>query len=1008
MKTISIIIVLSFLIVTSFAQVILPNTGIALRSNTAIRNIGIMDAWDTPAVICSTETGCADVIFVVDTSGSMSGKIDELYTEIGEFAFTLESQGYDGAFGIVTFVNTVNFPADDTLFHDPDEFTDVLSHLNGADGGFEHPRDAAYEAINAYFIPDPDTCQKVIIIITDETEEGSSHNNAELIALAFSIPETVHVYLVSPSGHPVEPVCVATGGQWFDIDSYTLDEVLDAVADDIAEFSAITITLHNNTGSNITDMTVELNPYSCIALDNPGDSIQHTGLVPNGDSAIVTWQIDEAFGCTGCNDCFEITVAAGSYTDTIIGCLFVEDCGCPGIIATVIQPRHCGVYSACNSVMFQFEGCFPVDTNTIVLFIDGETIYWHDPRMVYNPANQTLEFIPTVWWAEGTTIEFYVAEAYDVTGCDLRYSQHCTIIIDRTPPGLSITQPFMPPCGSMITDDDSLHFAACAHDNGAGISGLFPMTAEITAPGVPIPVVAMPGLGFLTITLTNGLGFPPTCEADTSWTGFPGIPFEGFQGYGISCLDLAFLGDCDCDDFEDEDYCFDFNVRAGDIRSYLGGPESFTLCFYINDQVDEADCGPNTFDTCCTWYFTDCDPVVPINLISPTNGLTAADCSLYVNLQWTASSVGTPPIYYDVWVDGALVAGNLTSTNHSMGWITNTSATPDTHTWFVIVHNDCGAETTAVWTFIIPQCCEPVLPIFLLSPNDGLTAADCSLYVNLQWTASSVGTPPIYYDIWVDGALVAGNLTSTNHNMGWIINTSATPDTHTWFIIVHNACGAETTAVWTFIIPQCCEPPSPIQPSYPANDFTADCSLDVSLYWNAATSGTPPIYYDVYFDGVLEAANLTSTTHYMGQITNYSDSTETHTWFVIVHNACGAETTAVWNFHITSCCNDAQAEIGCPYPTCFAFSSCDPQELSFIIWDDYGAAINHVQTYFTVNVFHPFGGSDVYFLNGTDVAISWTGDTAKILWTTFVDGDSIVISLDSTFTVDGCRTTFGP
>ena len=330
-----------------WAQIHLPKTGLTI-SYSSVGIKGILDEWwYTQAVVCSTETGCADVIFVVDTSGSMSDKISELYTEIGEFAYNLESEGYDGAYGIVTFVDDPNFPAGDTLFTDPDQFSDFMADLNGAEGGFEAPIDASYEAINRYRNNWSDTCKHVLIVLTDETEEESEdHTLSELITFAQS--ESVAIYLVSPSEHPMEPACGATGGQWFDIESTSLDEVLDAVADDIAEFTAITIVLDNTAGYDLDDVEVQIHPLSCISLDSPGDSIQHTGPMPAGSSDTITWQITEVPNCHGCEDCFWITVTADTMTDSLQGCLFVENCDCPGINANVIQPRHCGRYSACD------------------------------------------------------------------------------------------------------------------------------------------------------------------------------------------------------------------------------------------------------------------------------------------------------------------------------------------------------------------------------------------------------------------------------------------------------------------------------------------------------------------------------------------------------------------------------------------------------------------------------------------------------------------------------------
>ncbi len=656
----------------------LPHTGLEVEANFAVKTP--TDAWDTPAVVCSTQTGCADVIFVVDTSGSMSDKIDELYTEIGEFAYDLEAEGYDGAFGIVTFVDDLNLPAGDTLFHDPDAFSDVIAALNGAEGGFECPIDASYAAIDTYFVPSPDTCEKVVICITDETEEDSDHSLSDLISIATTGGDTVRIYLVSPSGHPMEPATSATGGRWFDIESSSLGDVLEAVADDIAEFTAVTVTIHNNTGGDLSDITVELNPFSCITLDVPSDSIQHTGFVANGDSAVVNWPITEVEGCHGCEDCFTITISAGAYTDTLLGCLFVEDCGCPGINATVIEPRHCDVYSACERIVFQFDGCFPVDPNSIVIYVGGEYISYPDPRLTFNPSDQTLVYVPSTPWAEGETVEFFVADAADVTGCGLRYSQHCSITVDRTPPVVNVVSGFSPPCESTITESDVIHVEAFAYDEGAGMSGFMPMYAEISSPSWLLPVTALPGLGLMTVTLTNGIGWPPPCEADTNLTGTDGFPFADFHGYQIICADLAPLGDCDCGE---EQYFFSFDVLAGDIRNFYAPivPGEITICFYTSDAVDPADCGPNVDTLCCTYYFEGgCAPALAeVGCPSP-NCFRQSSCNpqpvSFTIADTTGRTIDHSRVYFTVVVyhaGGGSDVYHITGADGSVAWLGDTA-----------------------------------------------------------------------------------------------------------------------------------------------------------------------------------------------------------------------------------------------------------------------------------------------------------------------------------------------
>ncbi|RKZ33466.1 hypothetical protein DRQ33_04245 [bacterium] len=816
-----------------WGQVYLPNTKLTISSpNIALKGV-LDDWWYTESVICSTETGCVDVIFVVDTSGSMSDKIGELYTEIGEFAYNIESQGYEGSFGIVTFVDSPNFPAGDTLFTDADDFSDFMADLTGAEGGFEAPIDASFEAIDRYSVNWNDTCDHVLIVLTDETEEDSdTYTLSDLISYAQA--ESTSIYLVSPSGHPMEPACTSTGGQWFEIGSVSMDEVLEAVADDIAEYTAITIILDNTSGTDLSDVQVELNPFSCIEMDIPADSIQNTGPLAAGESDTITWQITEVPNCHGCDDCFWIDVTADTMTDSIQGCLFVENCDCPGINANVIQPRHCGRYTACDEVVFQFEGCLPVDVNSIVVYMDGEYISYPDPRLSYNPSNQTLTYTATPPFSDGAYIEFYISEATDISGCELRYSQHCSVIIDKSPPAFDDGPNWSPACETTIDDATVIHFDACVHDEGAGMTpmdasgelsedalfsifyavyleingGIFGGDSLFEIPGIP----GLPGLGYhLLWRETHPEGFPPSCVcgtiADSSLIFYDGFPLTNFHIIREQCrIDAIWPCTEDyCPPCSDCDWQVQFDILAGDIRSLVGDPVELELCFHFQDLVEEVDCGPNDTVVCCTYYFTDCVPVTPFNLISPSNG------------------------------------------------------------------------------------------------------------------------------------------------------------------------------------------------------FSADCSLNVVLQWEVP-SGSTPITYDLYFDGALEANDLSTNSYDMGIMSNYSDTVVSHSWYVIATNPCGEETTAVWTFDIQPCCAPAITHLGCPYPDCFAFTSCEPQNVDFIVYDTTGQTIDHSRTYFTLYIYHYDGTADTIYITGDSGDVSWSGDTASIIWTPTDDGDSVVIVLDSVYTEEGCFT----
>jgi hypothetical protein len=78
-------------------------------------SVTLDDWWYSSLVSCYTETGNVDVVFCVDTSGSMAGAIDELYMNIGRFAHRIEAMGFDADFGLINYCETVHLVTGPTL-----------------------------------------------------------------------------------------------------------------------------------------------------------------------------------------------------------------------------------------------------------------------------------------------------------------------------------------------------------------------------------------------------------------------------------------------------------------------------------------------------------------------------------------------------------------------------------------------------------------------------------------------------------------------------------------------------------------------------------------------------------------------------------------------------------------------------------------------------------------------------------------------------------------------------
>lgn len=111
--------------------------------------------------------GAADIVWCIDTTGSMSRLIDTVAVRCTEFATALAASGIDYRLGLVTFSDIVNFPYGYDLTGDVTEFYGWMSVL-GSSGGGDGPEvhfDAIVDALEEmHWRPG---AKKVICLVSD-------------------------------------------------------------------------------------------------------------------------------------------------------------------------------------------------------------------------------------------------------------------------------------------------------------------------------------------------------------------------------------------------------------------------------------------------------------------------------------------------------------------------------------------------------------------------------------------------------------------------------------------------------------------------------------------------------------------------------------------------------------------------------------------------------------------------------------------------------------------------
>ena len=161
----------------------------------------------------------ADIIFVLDVTGSMSDEIDGVKNNIVEFTDSLSLRGIDFRLGMVTFLDIIENVYEFTS--DVQQFQQYVNQQYAHGGGDtpENSLEALYTASQFQFRP---AASRIIIWITD----ANYHINNQYTSL--TVPEVVDALLaqgivahgIGKTQYQLEyfdPILLPTGGDFFDI-----------------------------------------------------------------------------------------------------------------------------------------------------------------------------------------------------------------------------------------------------------------------------------------------------------------------------------------------------------------------------------------------------------------------------------------------------------------------------------------------------------------------------------------------------------------------------------------------------------------------------------------------------------------------------------------------------------------------------------------------------------------------------------------------------------------------
>ena len=177
----------------------------------------------------------ADIVFLIDVSGSMGGEIADVRNNVNNFANALAASNIDFRLGLVRFGNS---SGENPYLFNSGNLTDDVSTFQGfvntlyASGGYEPGFLAIRQAITGFnFRPG---AQKVFLIITDEDSDDRNKQQTIDMLLANSI--TVHSAVNCNFGYSRSDYCNdtsirgITGGLLFGVSS-SYNTILDTIVE---------------------------------------------------------------------------------------------------------------------------------------------------------------------------------------------------------------------------------------------------------------------------------------------------------------------------------------------------------------------------------------------------------------------------------------------------------------------------------------------------------------------------------------------------------------------------------------------------------------------------------------------------------------------------------------------------------------------------------------------------------------------------------------------------------
>ena len=196
-----------------------------------------------------------DLVFVIDTTGSMSDKIESLLATCSQFADDFNTLRLNHRIAIVAFgdLRVRGDKIQNTGFTDNVEVTKKsLRHVPRNNGGGNFGESSLEALDRALSLPFRSDAVKVIVLITDEPADQHQLKADDLIGRL--VERQVLVFVAAPSQDYFKRMAQRTGGKWYKISAHTrFDDLLAMFRDLARKVSQVVFDVYQVGEGNVAD-----------------------------------------------------------------------------------------------------------------------------------------------------------------------------------------------------------------------------------------------------------------------------------------------------------------------------------------------------------------------------------------------------------------------------------------------------------------------------------------------------------------------------------------------------------------------------------------------------------------------------------------------------------------------------------------------------------------------------------------------------------------------------------